>query len=132
MLCLRYAAFAHSMFANNDRATRLSTLPPALRRDSAITAVHYPGLPEHPQHDRAAAQMTRFGSVVSFQMDDGDGFARLVERLNLLRCATSFGGPETSSVNRGQQPIQVLRKMRAGDGHPPWVRPHVNRPRRRR
>ncbi|MEC7457043.1 MAG: PLP-dependent transferase, partial [Actinomycetota bacterium] len=25
----------------------------------------------------------------------GDGFARLVERLNLLRCATSFGGPET-------------------------------------
>ena len=71
-----------------DIATRLAS-------HSAIRAVHYPGLPEHPQHDRAAAQMTRFGSVVSFQMDDGDGFARLVERLNLLRCATSFGGPET-------------------------------------
>ena len=71
-----------------DIATRLAA-------HSAITAVHYPGLPEHPQHDRAAAQMTRFGSVVSFQMSDGDGFARLVERLNLLRCATSFGGPET-------------------------------------
>lgn len=71
-----------------DIATRLAA-------HSAIRAVHYPGLPEHPQHDRAAAQMTRFGSVVSFQMDDGDGFARLVERLNLLRCATSFGGPET-------------------------------------
>ena len=66
-----------------------------LASHSAITAVHYPGLPEHPQHDRAAAQMIRFGSVVSFQMSDGDGFARLVERLNLLRCATSFGGPET-------------------------------------
>lgn len=66
-----------------------------LASHSAITAVHYPGLPEHPQHDRAAAQMFRFGSVVSFQMSDGDGFARLVERLNLLRCATSFGGPET-------------------------------------
>ena len=66
-----------------------------LASHSAITAVHYPGLPEHPQHDRAAAQMTRFGSVVSFQMNDGDGFARLVERLDLLRCATSFGGPET-------------------------------------
>lgn len=71
-----------------DIATRLAA-------HSGITAVHYPGLPEHPQHDRAAAQMTRFGSVVSFQMSDGDGFARLVERLNLLRCATSFGGPET-------------------------------------
>jgi len=71
-----------------DIATRLAA-------HSAITAVHYPGLPEHPQHDRAAAQMTRFGSVVSFQMSDGDGFARLVERLDLLRCATSFGGPET-------------------------------------
>lgn len=66
-----------------------------LASHSAITAVHYPGLPEHPQHDRAAAQMTRFGSVVSFQMSAGDGFARLVERLDLLRCATSFGGPET-------------------------------------
>ena len=71
-----------------DIATRLAA-------HSAITAVDYPGLPEHPQHDRAAAQMTRFGSVVSFQMSDGDGFARLVERLDLLRCATSFGGPET-------------------------------------
>ncbi len=71
-----------------DIATRLAA-------HSAIRAVHYPGLPEHPQHDQAAAQMTRFGSVVSFQMGDGDGFARLVERLNLLRCATSFGGPET-------------------------------------
>jgi cystathionine beta-lyase/cystathionine gamma-synthase len=57
--------------------------------------VHYPGLPEHPQNDRAAAQMTLFGTVVSFQMKDGGGFAQLVERLNLLRCATSFGGPET-------------------------------------
>ncbi|MBF28766.1 MAG: Cys/Met metabolism PLP-dependent enzyme [Acidimicrobiaceae bacterium] len=71
-----------------DIATRLEA-------HSAIETVHYPGLPEHPQHDRAAAQMTRFGSVVSFQLKDGDGFARLVERLNLLRCATSFGGPET-------------------------------------
>ena len=71
-----------------DIATRLAA-------HSAIDAVHYPGLPEHPQHDRAAAQMTRFGSVVSFQMKRGDGFARLVDRPNLLRCATSFGGPET-------------------------------------
>jgi cystathionine beta-lyase/cystathionine gamma-synthase len=39
--------------------------------------------------------MNRFGSVVSLQLANDDGYAALVEQLQLVRCATSLGGPET-------------------------------------
>jgi cystathionine beta-lyase/cystathionine gamma-synthase len=66
-----------------------------LQHHAAIAKVHYPGLADHPHHDLAARQMRRFGSVVSLQLANGDGYASLVEQLQLVRCATSLGGPET-------------------------------------
>lgn len=66
-----------------------------LQHHAAVAKVHYPGLADHPHHDLAARQMRRFGSVVSLQLANGDGFASLVEQLQLVRCATSLGGPET-------------------------------------
>jgi len=66
-----------------------------LSAHSAVAEVHYPGLTDHPRHELAAAQMSRFGSVVSFQLANGDGYASLVDKLGLVRCATSLGGPET-------------------------------------
>ncbi|MBL6635474.1 MAG: PLP-dependent transferase [Ilumatobacteraceae bacterium] len=66
-----------------------------LQHHAAVAKVHYPGLADHPHHDLAARQMRRFGSVVSLHLANGDGFASLVEQLQLVRCATSLGGPET-------------------------------------
>ncbi|MDA0299855.1 MAG: PLP-dependent aspartate aminotransferase family protein [Actinobacteria bacterium] len=66
-----------------------------LQHHAAVAKVHYPGLADHPHHDLAARQMRRFGSVVSLQLANGDGYASLVEQLQLVRCATSLGGPET-------------------------------------
>ncbi|MEO6651591.1 MAG: PLP-dependent aspartate aminotransferase family protein [Ilumatobacteraceae bacterium] len=61
-----------------------------------IDAVHYPGLPTHPQHDLAKRQMSQFGTVLALELAGGrDAAARLFDRLRLVRCATSLGGPET-------------------------------------
>ena len=61
-----------------------------------VTAVHYPGLPAHPQHTLAVKQMRRFGSVLSFEIAGGKDAARKVlDALQIVRPAVSFGGPET-------------------------------------
>ncbi len=62
----------------------------------AVTAVHYPGLVTHPQHDLAKRQMQQFGTVLAFEISGGrEAAAALLDRLRIVRRATSLGGPET-------------------------------------
>jgi cystathionine beta-lyase/cystathionine gamma-synthase len=62
----------------------------------AVAAVHYPGLATHPQHELARRQMRQFGTVLAFEHTGGRGaVAELFDGLELARCATSLGGPET-------------------------------------
>ncbi len=62
----------------------------------SVRAVHYPGLAAHPQHDLAKRQMRQFGTVLAFELDGGRHAATdLLDRLDVVRCATSLGGPET-------------------------------------
>ena len=62
----------------------------------AVAAVHYPGLPTHPQHDLAKRQMSHFGTVLSFDLAGGrEAVDRLLDRVHVCRVATSLGGPET-------------------------------------
>lgn len=62
----------------------------------AVSAVHYPGLPSHPQHDLAKRQMREFGSMLAFELSGGrDAVAALFDAMTVPRCATSLGGTET-------------------------------------
>jgi cystathionine beta-lyase/cystathionine gamma-synthase len=62
----------------------------------AVSAVHYPGLAGHPQHDLAKRQMRQFGTVLAVELAGGrEAAAQVLERIELIRCATSLGGPET-------------------------------------
>ncbi|MFP4591014.1 MAG: trans-sulfuration enzyme family protein [Halobacteriales archaeon] len=61
-----------------------------------VRAVHYPGLPDHPQHDLAASQMDGFGGVVSFELaGDLEDATRFVESLETFTLAVSLGGVES-------------------------------------
>lgn len=61
-----------------------------------VEAVHHPGLASHPQHELACRQMRRFGTVLAFELAGGrDAVRRLVDGVELVRRATSLGGPET-------------------------------------
>ena len=65
-----------------------------------ISAVHYPGLPTHPDHDIASARMTGFGGMLSFEVaSDFDGTKRVMDRLKTIKLATSLGGV-TSLANQ--------------------------------
>ena len=67
-----------------------------LEQHPGVATVHYPGLASHPQHDLAKRQMRQFGTVLAFDLRDGQpAVGRLLDNLRLARCATSLGGPET-------------------------------------
>jgi cystathionine gamma-lyase len=73
-----------------------------LRAHPAVRAVRYPGLPDDPAHPVAAAQMRRFGGLVSFELADAQAVADLVRRSELLVASTSFGGIHTSVDRRAR------------------------------
>jgi cystathionine beta-lyase/cystathionine gamma-synthase len=62
----------------------------------AVTRVHYPGLPAHPGHERAARLFEGFGGVLSFDPRGGVPAAeRVFAALQLPIPAPSVGGVET-------------------------------------
>lgn len=73
-----------------------------LRGHPAVRAVRYPGLPDDPAYPVAAAQMRRFGAVVSAELADAAAVHSLVQRSELLIAATSFGGIHTSVDRRAR------------------------------
>jgi cystathionine beta-lyase/cystathionine gamma-synthase len=61
-----------------------------------VTRVGYPGLPQHPRHALAKAQMTHFGTVMSVDMRDGAAAGdRFADALRLFSVAASMGSPES-------------------------------------
>ncbi|OBH85096.1 cystathionine gamma-synthase [Mycobacterium scrofulaceum] len=62
----------------------------------AVSAVLYPGLPDHPGHQVAARQMHGFGGMVSVRMRGGRQAARdLCARTEVFILAESLGGVES-------------------------------------
>lgn len=62
----------------------------------AVTAVHFPGLPDHPQHALAVRQMEGFGGMLSFEVEGGLPAATAALRaVRLMRNAVSLGGMES-------------------------------------
>jgi len=85
-LHLRMARHCESALAI---AQRLSHHPKVAR-------VHYPGLPDHPQHALARRQMNGFGGMVTLVLRGGlDSARRFLERLRIFVCAESLGGVES-------------------------------------
>ncbi len=61
-----------------------------------VSHVNYPGLPDHPQRERAARLFGGFGAMISFVPAGGLTAARcLIESLQLLVYAPSLGGVES-------------------------------------
>lgn len=75
------------------RAQRIAEL---LESHPAVERVHYPGLPSHPQHALAQAQMKDFGTIVSFDLKAGaPASATFAESLQLFAMTASLGSTES-------------------------------------
>jgi cystathionine beta-lyase/cystathionine gamma-synthase len=73
------------------------TIAAFLARRQEVTKVYYPGLATHPGHALARMQMSGFGAMLSFEIDETVSNAdAYLERLKLIRPAVSLGGIETT------------------------------------
>jgi cystathionine beta-lyase/cystathionine gamma-synthase len=62
----------------------------------AVARVHYPGLPDHPRHALARAQMREFGTIVSFDLVRGAEAVRpFVDALEFFAVTPSLGSVES-------------------------------------
>lgn len=67
-----------------------------LKQQPQVTAVHYPGLVDHPGHALAARQQQGFGAMLSFELAGGsDAIRRFCEAVRVLTLAESLGGVES-------------------------------------
>jgi cystathionine beta-lyase/cystathionine gamma-synthase len=66
-----------------------------LEAHAKVKAVHYPGLPSHPQHALARRQMCGFGGMLAFDLGSLEAARRLLNAVRLCALAESLGGVET-------------------------------------
>jgi len=75
-------------------------LAQALQRHPASVHVAFPGLPSHPAHELARAQMNGFGALIGLTLADKDAAERFIRACPYLRPTTSFGGVHSSAERR--------------------------------
>ncbi|GAA1453509.1 trans-sulfuration enzyme family protein [Nesterenkonia lacusekhoensis] len=69
-----------------------------------LRSVSYPGLPSHPQHARASAQLGGFGAIVTLDTGSRQAADAVLENLRLWTPATSLGGVESLAERRRRHP----------------------------
>ncbi len=112
----------YRMRAHAENAQRVAQF---LHNHSAVEAVHYPGLDDHPGRAIAARQMTLPGGMLSFQVRGGrDQAFAVAAKVRLFTRATSLGATESLIEHRAsiegpatRTPENLLR-LSVGLEHP--------------
>ncbi|MCL5116313.1 MAG: PLP-dependent aspartate aminotransferase family protein [Firmicutes bacterium] len=69
-------------------AEALTTMP-------EVTAVYYPGLPQHPGHDTAQRTVAGFGQMLTFRLAQPFWVPNMVKHFQFAMVGAGFGGTET-------------------------------------
>lgn len=79
-------------------ARKLHTL---VNDDAApVVAVAYPGLPSHPQHERAKSLLSGFGAIITLDTGSQQAADAVLDQLRIWTPATSLGGVESLAERR--------------------------------
>ena len=82
------------MDAHSRAAQRLAEW---LTRQPGVAKVHYPGLPDHPQHALAASQQSGFGGILSFEVAGGkDAAWQVIDATRLCSITANLGDTKTT------------------------------------
>jgi len=66
-----------------------------LCRQEKIRAVHYVGLPGHPDYEISQKQSCGFGAMISFETDSEQTAKHILNHVSMIQFAESLGGVET-------------------------------------
>lgn len=102
-------------------AQNAEAIAKALERHPAVTRVYFPGLPDHPDHDIAARQMTGFGGIVSIEIDATvEAVRRFASTRRYFVLGESLGGVKSllchpASMTHASIPPAERRKVGLSD-----------------
>lgn len=102
-------------------ATALS-LAHWLREQPGVRAVHYPGLPDHPQRELVLRQQSAGGGLVAFDLEGGRESAwRFIDATRLMSITANLGDARTTithpaSTTHGRLSPQAREQAGIGDG----------------
>jgi cystathionine beta-lyase/cystathionine gamma-synthase len=77
----------------HDRSGRI--VADFLAKHKKVKAVHYPGLPDHPEHALAKRQMTGFGALITFETGSLKNANKMLKKVRVCSLGESLGGVET-------------------------------------
>jgi cystathionine beta-lyase/cystathionine gamma-synthase len=85
-----------------------------------VKKVHYPGLPEHPQHQLAKEQARGFGGMISFEVESAALADHFLSRLKVISLAISLGGVESlicvpGKTTHASFPPELLEQLGVND-----------------
>lgn len=106
------------MEAHNRNGQRIAEF---LAEHPRVRAVHYPGLPSHPQHELAQKQMRGFTGMISLDVGSGKAARALLEGTRLFALAESLGGVESlisypSLMTHASVPPEMRDRLGISDG----------------
>jgi len=82
--------------AQNENAMKMATY---LEEHPEVSNVYYPGLKSHPDHALAAAQMSGFGGMLSFELKEGLDASAFQKALQLIKPSMSLAGIESTLLS---------------------------------
>jgi len=88
-----------------------------LKKQSWVSDVYYPGLPDHPGHEIIKSQATGFGAVLSFKTDTVERARQIMRNVRVWSVAVSLGGVESIlsyPVKMSHAAIPPLERERLG------------------
>ena len=98
------------------------TLARLLQDHPAVREVHFPGLPESPDHRLALEQMRGFSGMMSFELKGGwEAVVSFLDGLRLFALAESLGGVESlinhpEKMTHASVPADLRKKLGIGPG----------------
>ena len=63
-----------------------------------VKTTYYPGLPEHPQHDRAKVLFKSFGAIFSIDLADGIDCFKVLDRMKHIVSSRNLGDTRTLAI----------------------------------
>lgn len=86
-----------------------------------VERVFFPGLPQHPQHERARSLFDGFGAMISFETGSLASARALLDNVRLCALAESLGGVETlishpASMTHASVPPEQRDRLGITDG----------------
>ncbi|WP_257985218.1 trans-sulfuration enzyme family protein [Bacillus sp. T33-2] len=90
-----------------------------LQSHPSVSAVHYPGLPSHPDYELGKAQLRGYSGLMSFELKNAayEGIKQVISKLEVFQIGVSWGSAESLvwSPNYGNN-VKKLQKEHISPG----------------